>query len=100
MTFELQKDLEATFQQHCTSFAALGQKKGRPEWTPSQKLGSAGDLCLPIMRLSGTKSHVRSPSVVIEARNSYYGVQRTSNSDTEVVAQAVQKLCKCRKTCA
>jgi hypothetical protein len=31
MTFELQKDVQATLPKPCTSFAALGQKKRAPQ---------------------------------------------------------------------
>src|SRR3954464_2704526 len=76
------------------------KKKGRPRWTPSQKLGSGSAFRCPKLKLVRAKSHVESPSVVIEARNSCRTGAKTSNSDTEVVAQAVRNLCKCRKTCA
>src|SRR6478735_9612499 len=99
MTFELQTGSEAAAQGGAQVLPHLRKKKGRPRWTPFQKLCSVGK-CLPIMKSRGTKSHVRSPSMVVEARNSATGLKRTSNSDAQVVAQPVRNLCRCRKTCA
>jgi hypothetical protein len=100
MTFELQKDLDAAFSGFAQDSLQAHKKKERPDRTLFQKLCSAGDSCLPGLKSDGTKSHVRSPSVVVEARNSAHGVKKTSNSDAQVVAQPVQNLCRCRKTCA
>ena len=76
MTFELQKVSEAPFPGRAQDSAHMdaedekSKKKGRPKWTPLQKLGSGSGFRSPKLKLVRTKSHVRSPSVVIEARNS------------------------------
>src|SRR3954471_16778699 len=76
MIFELQKRSEPDLSGFAQDSLSLPRetkrpkKKGRPRWTPSQKLGSGSELRCPRLKLVRTKSHVRSPSVVIEARNS------------------------------
>jgi hypothetical protein len=100
MTFELQEESESVCPALRTRFSALGKKKGRPEWTPFQKLGSVSNDSSPMLGLVRAKSHVESPSVMIEARNSLRRREKTYKSDAEVVAQACGNLCSCRKTCA